>query len=79
MNPSLGARSRLSCLETVRQESSDPCMRRQNRVKQPLTSLPVEVAAIEQRVLPSTSPAHAALSFERKLERWRVVVGDARE
>jgi G:T/U-mismatch repair DNA glycosylase len=54
-------------------------MRRQNRVKQPLTSLPVEVAAIEQRVLPSTSPAHAALSFERKLERWRVVVGDARE
>lgn len=35
--------------------------------------LPVEFAVIEQRVLPSTSPAHAALSFERKLERWRVV------
>lgn len=35
--------------------------------------LPMEFAAIEQRVLPSTSPAHAALSFERKLERWRVV------
>jgi hypoxanthine-DNA glycosylase len=41
--------------------------------------LPAEFAAIEQRVLPSTSPAHAALSFERKLERWRVVVGGARE
>jgi len=27
-------------------------------------------AAIETRVLPSTSPAHASLRFEQKLERW---------
>jgi hypoxanthine-DNA glycosylase len=38
-----------------------------------IPGLPVEFAAIDQRVLPSTSPAHAALSFERKLERWRAV------
>jgi hypoxanthine-DNA glycosylase len=35
--------------------------------------LPMGFAEIEQQVLPSTSPAHAALSFDRKLERWRVV------
>ena len=35
-----------------------------------------EHGTIEQRVLPSTSPAHAAMSFERKLERWRVALGD---
>ena len=34
--------------------------------------LPAAFAGIEQRVMPSTSPAHAAMSFERKLERWRV-------
>jgi len=39
--------------------------------------LPLEFASIDQRVLPSTSPAHAALSFERKLERWREVRGPA--
>jgi hypoxanthine-DNA glycosylase len=41
--------------------------------------LRAEFATIEQRVLPSTSPAHAALSFERKLERWRVVAERTRE
>jgi len=40
-----------------------------------IPGLPVEFASIDQRVLPSTSPAHAALSFERKLERWREVRG----
>lgn len=44
-----------------------------------MPGLPAEFAAIEQRALPSTSPAHAALSFERKLERWRVVAERARE
>ena len=29
-----------------------------------------ESAAIETRLLPSTSPAHASLRFEQKLERW---------
>lgn len=38
-----------------------------------MPGLPVEFAAIEQRVLPSTSPAHAAMSFEQKLEQWRGV------
>ena len=38
-----------------------------------IPNLPAEFAAIEQRVLPSTSPAHAAVSFEQKLERWRAV------
>jgi hypoxanthine-DNA glycosylase len=38
-----------------------------------IPNLAAEFAGIEQRVLPSTSPAHAAMSFERKLERWRVV------
>lgn len=28
---------------------------------------------VEYRTLPSTSPAHAAMSFEEKLDRWRVV------
>jgi len=28
----------------------------------------------EAMVLPSTSPAHAGMSFEKKLERWRAVL-----
>ena len=39
-----------------------------------IPGLPVEFAAIEQRVLPSTSPAHAAMAFERKLERWQMAL-----
>ena len=38
-----------------------------------IPNLPAALAGIEQRVLPSTSPAHAAMSFVRKLERWRGV------
>jgi hypoxanthine-DNA glycosylase len=32
-------------------------------------------AALETYVLPSTSPAYAALRFEQKLERWSAVLG----
>ena len=34
-----------------------------------------EPAAIETRVLPSTSPAYASLQFEQKLERWSAALG----
>jgi TDG/mug DNA glycosylase family protein len=35
-----------------------------------LPTLAPQWAAIERRVLPSTSPAHASLRFHEKLERW---------
>jgi hypoxanthine-DNA glycosylase len=41
-------------------------------------TLSARVAALEQRVLPSTSPAHAALSFEQKLERWAAALAPPR-
>ena len=34
-----------------------------------------EWAALEQRALPSTSPAYASLRFEQKLARWREALG----
>jgi hypoxanthine-DNA glycosylase len=42
-----------------------------------MPELPAQFAAIEQRVLPSTSPAHAAMAFERKLERWQTAMTSA--
>ena len=39
-----------------------------------LPALPGESAGIEQRVLPSTSPAHAAMSFAEKVARWRAAL-----
>lgn len=36
--------------------------------------LPPECAALEARILPSTSPAYAGLRFEEKLLRWQAVL-----
>jgi hypoxanthine-DNA glycosylase len=36
-------------------------------------TLPEPLAALEYRVLPSTSPANATLTAEQKLRQWRVV------
>jgi hypoxanthine-DNA glycosylase len=40
---------------------------------------PVRAGELACRRLPSTSPAHASLSFGQKLEAWRVLVNDADE
>jgi hypoxanthine-DNA glycosylase len=40
--------------------------------------LTAECAALEMRVLPSTSPANAALRFELKLERWSAALRELR-
>jgi hypoxanthine-DNA glycosylase len=42
-----------------------------------MPELPAQFAAIEQRLLPSTSPANAAMAFERKLERWQTAMTSA--
>ncbi|HEX7080667.1 MAG TPA: DNA-deoxyinosine glycosylase [Gammaproteobacteria bacterium] len=41
-----------------------------------LPTLPPDVAALESRRLPSTSPANASYSFERKLELWTAALRD---
>jgi len=38
-------------------------------------TLAPEWAAVDTHVLPSTSPAHAALRFEQKLARWSAALG----
>ena len=38
-----------------------------------LPGLPATARALPVHALPSTSPAHAAMRFEQKLERWRIV------
>ncbi len=43
-----------------------------------LPGLPAELQVLRYEVLPSTSPAYAAMTFERKLERWRIVREAAR-
>ena len=42
-----------------------------------LPTLPAAVAALPLRTLPSTSPAHAALSFEAKQARWLAALSGA--
>ena len=39
-----------------------------------LPGLPAKLRAIRTETLPSTSPAHAAMSFEGKLSRWAAVL-----
>jgi TDG/mug DNA glycosylase family protein len=39
-----------------------------------LPGLPASVAAIRTETLPSTSPAHAAMTFDDKLARWAAVL-----
>ncbi|MGA2982525.1 MAG: DNA-deoxyinosine glycosylase [Terriglobia bacterium] len=36
---------------------------------------PAPFARIRYEVVPSTSPAHAAMSYHQKLSRWRIVLG----
>ncbi|MCJ7451322.1 MAG: DNA-deoxyinosine glycosylase [Steroidobacteraceae bacterium] len=38
-----------------------------------LPGLPAQVQQVPQLTLPSTSPAHAAMRFEQKLEQWGIV------
>ena len=46
-------------------------------VRHVLPTLPSSLQALTRRRLPSTSPAHAAMRFEAKLDAWRCVLGDA--
>ncbi len=41
-----------------------------------LPTVPSAAAAIRRAILPSTSPAHAAMPPETKLAQWRAVLGD---
>jgi hypoxanthine-DNA glycosylase len=40
-----------------------------------LPALPDDQAEIERLRLPSTSPAHAGMRFEQKLDAWRAILG----
>jgi len=44
-------------------------------LKQVLPQLPAPAARLPAVRLPSTSPAHAAISFEDKLEQWKAILG----
>jgi len=43
-----------------------------------LPALPKDGAILPMRRLPSTSPAHAGMRFEAKLEAWRAILPDLR-
>ncbi|HEX5338608.1 MAG TPA: DNA-deoxyinosine glycosylase [Gallionella sp.] len=55
---------------------AEQCYRK--RVLPFIAAAPMQSATIEYLRLPSTSPAHAALSFERKLEAWRSINAQTR-
>ena len=38
-----------------------------------LPGLPAEFAGIRYVSMPSTSPAHAGMTFAKKLERWKTI------
>jgi double-stranded uracil-DNA glycosylase len=38
--------------------------------------LPQEFSVLEYRCMPSTSPAHAGMTFAKKLEKWREALSD---
>lgn len=42
-------------------------------------SLGADARSLPLQALPSTSPAHAAMRFEQKLERWRVIAAALNE
>jgi TDG/mug DNA glycosylase family protein len=42
--------------------------------RQVLTNLSISVEKIRLEILPSTSPAHAAMPFEEKLEQWKILL-----
>jgi hypoxanthine-DNA glycosylase len=44
-----------------------------------LPSLRGKAGALELQRLPSTSPAHAGMSFEQKKSAWRTILGDGVE
>jgi double-stranded uracil-DNA glycosylase len=39
-----------------------------------LSELSINIEKVRFEVLPSTSPAHAAMRFEEKLQRWKIVL-----
>lgn len=41
-----------------------------------MTGIKRQAESVEFIVLPSTSPAHAAMTFEEKLEKWSIIVSD---
>ncbi len=45
----------------------------QEFTRQVMQQAPIQARALEYLRLPSTSPAHAAMSREQKLEEWRII------
>lgn len=63
----------------IRFVSFNGSMAAQLFVKRVLPTLPAKYAALEMTRLPSTSPANASYSFERKLAAWTAALRDRLE